>query len=266
MYFRTALLCCALLLSACKKDIAYPDTQIIGHAAVGLNNPYSVYHDNSAEAIEMALETLGCDGVEIDIQLSASGKLWCFHDPYLDAQTGASGCIASATDEKLEGTRYKSIHKERLLALNQLNLERCYGKTLMLDLRHYDYCSSQVVNIQPFIDELSAVPPFMDGSVAVMVLLSNAEWAADFQTLPFPVIYSAVSFEDASDVMGAYPFDGVIIRSSEISAGQVSQLKAAGKKVIIFEVRSPKGIRNAFRKHPDYLVTDDLTATIIEKY
>jgi hypothetical protein len=43
-------------------------------------------------------------------------------------------------------------------------------------------------------------------------------------------------------------------------------LQAAGKKVIIFEVRSPKGIKSALKKHPNYLVTDDLRATIIEKY
>lgn len=255
-----------LLLLACKKQVDYPHTKIIGHAASGLSTQSSVFHDNSREAVEMSLETSGCDGVEIDIQLSASGTLWLFHDPYLSEETGESGCIGTKTNEELDKIRYKTLHREKLLALDQLNLDRCKGKTVMLDLRHYDYCLSQIVDVQPFIDELSAIPQFQDGSIEVMVLLNTTDWAAHFQNLPFEMIYSAVHLDDAQEALAAFPFDGVIIRNAEISKDQVASFRAAGKKVIIFEVRSPKGIRNAFRKQPDYLVTDDLRATIIEKY
>lgn len=252
---------------SCKKDISYPDTKIIGHGATGLSTLNAVYEDNTKEAVEMALETLGCDGIEIDIQASASGKLWLYHDQQLSSRTKSSGCIGTKTDPELDQIRYQSVHKEKLLPLSQLPIAKCTGKTIMLDLRHYDYCKSQLADPQPFIDEIAAVPAFHDGSMEVMILLNTAGWITYFENSSLPVIYSATTFEDAEQVLQQHPtYDGIIIRNAEITKDQVSAMKAAGKKVIIFEVRSPKGIRSAFKKHPDFLVTDDLRATIIEKY
>ncbi len=265
MRFKILFLALIILIS-CKKEIDFPDTKIIGHAASGLNNPSSVFEDNSREAIEMSLEMSGCEGVEIDVQLSASGKLWLFHDPDLSKKTRESGCIGSKTDPELSSISYKSIHHEKLLALADLPFERCKGKTVMLDLRHYDYCKNQLVDVQPFLDELSAIPQFNDGSIEMMVLLSNPDWAVYFQATPFEVIYCPINMDDSKTILQDFPFDGIIIRNSEISKDQVSELKSAGKKVIIFEVRSPRGIKSAFKKQPHYLVTDDLRATIIEKY
>lgn len=255
------------IVTSCKKDISYPDTRIIGHGATGLSTLNAVYEDNTKEAAEMALETLGCDGIEIDIQASASGKLWLYHDQQLSSRTKSSGCIGTKTDPELEQLHYQSIHKEKLLPLSQLPLTKCAGKTIMLDLRHYDYCKEQLVDPQPFIDGIAGIPAFHDGSIEVLILLNNADWISYFENSSLPVMYSATTFEDAEQVMQQHPaYNGIIIRNAEITKDQVSAMKAAGKKVIIFEVRSPKGIRSAFKKHPDFLVTDDLRATIIEKY
>jgi hypothetical protein len=56
------------------------------------------------------------------------------------------------------------------------------------------------------------------------------------------------------------------VRNSKFDREEMAQIQATEKNVVIFEVRSPKGIRSALRKLPDYLITDDLRASIIEKY
>lgn len=255
-----------ILLSSCKKHEDFNDVKIIGHAISGLNVPSSVFHDNSREALEMTVGTSGCDGIEIDLQLSASKSLWLFHNTELNGETNASGCIDSKSDEELNSVHYKSIHKEKLLALKNVPFDRLKGKTLMLDLRHSDYCKSKIHAVQDFLDQLESIPELQDGSMEVMVLLSYAPWADFFTGTGHKVIWCPAVYGEVAIAMENPAFDGVIIRNSEISKEQVAQLKSAGKKVIIFEVRSPKGIKNAMKKRPDYLVTDDVKATIIEKY
>ncbi len=81
----------------------------------------------------------------------------------------------------------------------------------------------------------------------------------------FLLIYSTETISEANLILGNNAVSGLMAKNSKISKEEVGQLKAQGKKIIIFEVRSPKSIRKALKKRPDYLVTDDLRATIIEK-
>ncbi len=60
--------------------------------------------------------------------------------------------------------------------------------------------------------------------------------------------------------------DGAVFRNSEIAVSDVNSVKSFGKEVIIYDVRSPNGIKSALDKTPDYLLTDDIKATLIEKY
>ena len=60
--------------------------------------------------------------------------------------------------------------------------------------------------------------------------------------------------------------DGAVFRNSDIAVSDVVAVKTFGKKVIIYDVRSAKGIRSALDKSPDFLLTDDIKTTLIEKY
>ncbi len=257
---------CAILLFSCKKNEDFSDVKIIAHAASGLENQNSIFHDNSKEAVEFALETAGCDGVELDVQLSLSNHLWFFHDQTMDKETSENGCIPNKEDAILAQVEYKTLKKEKLLSLQNLPVNYFQKKVLMLDVRHYDLCKNQNVDPLIFFNEIANYSAFYTGQIEVKVLLSNPEWLVKFQELPFEIYYSGGDFNDASKKLNDYNFDGVVIKNEYISKDQVKELQAAGKKVIIFEVRSPKGIKSAFKKHPDFLVTDDLRATIIEKY
>ncbi len=261
MYFWGLLLCVG-----CTKNENFSDVKIIGHGAVGLHNPSSIYHDNSGEAIDYALGQAGCEGVEIDVQLSKDGSFWLFHDPFLEQETNESGCIPQLNDLFLSHVRYKTLKKERLFRFAELDFSRLKNKTLMLDLRHYDYCAETIIDVQKVVDQLAAFPALINGDLEVIVLLNLKEWYPHFQDFPFALYYYTDAYSDAVSTVNEVPFDGVVMRNSVIRKEEVNWMHSHGKKVIIFEVRSPKGIKSAFKKHPDYLVTDDLKATIIEKY
>ena len=47
-----------------------------------------------------------------------------------------------------------------------------------------------------------------------------------------------------------------------MTAAQVSEIQEKGAKVILFDVRSQSGNKKALAKHPDYLMTDNLSGAI----
>jgi glycerophosphoryl diester phosphodiesterase len=256
----------AIFFFSCKKKEDFSDVKIIGHAASGLEIQSAIFHDNSKEAVQLALETEGCDGVELDVQLSLSNHLWFFHDESLDKETTKKGCIPSSVDAVLSEVEYKTLKKEKLLSLQNLPVNYFQKKVLMLDLRHYEVCKNEFVNPLIFFNEIANFSAFYTGQIDVKILLSNPAWLEKFQELPFEIYYCGGDFMDAEQNLTLYDFDGIVIKNKYISKQQVQDTKAKGKKVIIFELRAPKEISNAFRKHPDFVVTDDLRATIIAKY
>lgn len=265
MSFRAFFLVTIIVISACQKHKNSSSTKVIGHAATGLKLPASFYHDNSQEAINKALETEGCDGIEIDVQLSASGTLWLFHDAELSVETNASGCINSKTDEELEHVVYKTVRKEKLTRFEDIPFQKLVGKTLMLDLRHYNLCESSIISSATMLQQLLKYGEIQSANIEVYLLTNYEPWIVAFQNSPFKIIYSTETLSEAQVVMSNNNVDGVMIKNTQIEKDHVKELKDQGKKIIIFEVRSPKSIRSALKKLPDYLVTDDLRATIIEK-
>lgn len=265
MRFKLWIIPLSLLLVTCRKHEKYAMTRILGHAGSGLQTEDVPFHDNSLESIEYALDMPGCEGMEIDVQLSASNDLWLFHNPVLDGETDQSGCIRQHTTEQLEKARYQSLHKEKLIRLSDLPWNRFQQKILLLDLRHYSECASEFVPVSEFIAQFETMPQLSAGGIETMLVLSTGSWFEALENGPFELIYSAATFEEGMGVLATHPFDGLMIRNNEITREQVENLHAIGKKVIIFEVRSAKGARKALRKAPDYLVPDNLATAIIEK-
>ena len=264
MRYRFLFLFAICILSACKKEKTLSVVQVIGHAATGLKVPATFYHDNSLEAIHKAMETEGCDGIEIDLQLSASGTLWLFHDAEMSVETNQAGCIQSKTDEELAQIHYSTIRKEKLIRFRDLPFHKLIGKTLMLDLRHYNACEENIISSELMMEQLLMHPEIQTGQIQVYLLTNYEPWLAAFAASPFQLIYSTETWEEGVQVMAVNDIAGLMIKNSKIDKDQVRELKAMGKKIIIFEVRSPKSIRKALKKQPDYLVTDVLRATIIE--
>lgn len=249
-----------MLLFGCSKKEDFNAVRLISHAGMGLKIQNSIYHDNSREALEMACSMSGCDGVEIDVQLSKDGELWLYHDATLETETNGEGCIPDLTEDQLAQVRFSSVHQESLCRLKDISDESFQGKYIFLDLRHLNHCASAYVSVDTMITRITALQLVPD---KFFVITNYEQWIEPLQQAGFVVLFQL----DSSEVISpsAEAANGYMIRNSLISIEQVYKIKDAGKKLFIFDVRSPKGIRSALEKQPDGVLSDDIRAAIIEK-
>lgn len=263
MRFNGIILLCCLLFSCHKKE-KYTNVKLIGHAGAGLNSTTSPYQDNSQNAVSYAVNMEGINGVEIDIQCSASETMWLFHDEFLDQETNAQGCVNAVTDDFLAEVHYTGIGSEKLLRLKDLDFPFAHKK-LFLDVRSTNLCTQQIINQQLIIQ---AIESALAGKqpAEICVITNYIPWVHAFFLKGWKVYLNVPTVSEYLDNATLNETTGLCIRSKEISKEQVVTVQQTGKEVIIFEVRSPKGIRQALKKYPDYLMTDNLKAAIIEKY
>ncbi|MFN5910189.1 MAG: glycerophosphodiester phosphodiesterase, partial [Bacteroidota bacterium] len=178
-----------LLLFSCRKKDAFENIAVIGHGGMGLEMQNSIYHDNSAEALELALSIDGCNGVELDVQLSADGKLWLYHDPELSSETNGSGCVNSKSSAELNPYHYTTIHKEVLIRLEEFDFHLFKGKKVFLDIRHYNPCTDAFVS-QTLITNaiLNSGISSVEG-IELFIILSRHQWISAFKQAGFQVLF-----------------------------------------------------------------------------
>lgn len=265
MSFRLFIGFTVLVLVSCKKhkDL-YPDTNIGGHACAGLHISSSNYHDNSLEAYKYARSFEKVLIVEVDVQLSFNGTAWLFHDPELSKESTGNGFIPQKEDSYLSGLKYSSLEKERLIRLTDLPAD-LKGIRLLLDLKESDGTETGVVDSARVIDALKqAKQYFYNGDLAIVT--NSRRFIPTIKGLGYSVYYNSVNASQFLSYPDKMISDGAVFRNSDITVSDVNAVKSLGKEVIIYDVRSPKGIQSALEKSPDYLLTDDIKATLIEKY
>ncbi len=255
----------ALFLFSCKKhkDL-YPDTVIGGHACAGLHISSSNYHDNSLEAYKYARSFDKVFMVEVDAQLSLDGTLWLFHDSELSIETNGTGFVSQREDAYLSGLKYNSLEKERLIRLSDLPAD-LKGIRLLIDLKESDGTETGMIDSTQLINVLKqAKEYFYNGDLGMVT--NTRRFVSTIKGLGFRVYYNVLNANQFLSYSTTFLSDGAIFRNSDIEISDVNSVKSLGKEVIIYDVRSPNGIKSALEKVPNYLLTDDIKATLIEKY
>ena len=247
-----------LLLLSCSKKEDFSEVQVIGHAGMGLEMPNSIFHDNSMEAIELALTIPGSNGVEIDVQMDLNGRLWLFHDEQLNEETNGTNCIPSNTSEYLKTIRYSSLKQEKLAELSQIPFHNFEDKSFFLDLKTWNKCAESSVSAEVFKAALLAI----NLPNKCNIILSDPSWIPFFID-EFNVYFSSDDFQNAKTILTQEPMiKGLIIRSAAINKLQTNEMIAQNKEIYLFEIRSPKGVKNALQKRPSGIISDDLRAAI----
>jgi glycerophosphoryl diester phosphodiesterase len=256
-----------LALLSCSKKTEHANVEVLGHAGMGLRIENSIYHNNSSESIELALSISGCTGVEVDVQLSKDGELWLYHDKELSSESNGSGCVNDFTSTELEQLHYSTFKKEKLIRLNDINPLYLKDKTLLMDIRHFNHCKGVNVDLMQFIAALSSSSILQDPTINSYCVLANPAWIEPFNSAGFKVLLSVEGTGLSAELFDTYPeLKGIMSKNKSTDKQLVKEFRQMGKKVYIFEMRSPSGIRSALRKLPDGVVTDDVRATLIEKY
>lgn len=251
------------VLLACKRSEKYEGVHLVAHACSGLLTTTAPFHDNSLEAFNYARSLNGVDGIEVDVQLSADTTVWLFHDYDLEKETNGTGCLSDATDAYLQTLRYSSLEQEKLIRLEDLPND-LHGKTLFLDVRMLHGCTNEPLDVNMVFQAIQKVV-LQKGWENFRVIVGNPAWGSVFSAFGKELYLNAYHWEHYQQVSNAF-FAGPCIRALEISKQDIEEIHANGKKVIIFDVRSPKGTREALKKSPDFLMVDDARTAIIEKY
>jgi hypothetical protein len=247
-----------LLLLSCSKKEDFSEVQVIGHAGMGLEMPNSIFHDNSIEAIELALTIPGSNGVEIDVQMDLNGRLWLFHDELLNEETNGINCISSNTSEYLKTIRYSSSKQEKLIQLSQIPFNEFQGKSFFLDLKTWDKCSENSVSVEDFKAALTA----LDLPENCTIILSDPSWIPFFID-EFNVYFASDDFHYAKTILKQEAMvKGLVIRNTSVNKTQTQEIIEQNKEIYLFEIRSPKGVKSALTKRPSGIISDDLRAAI----
>lgn len=264
MRFKLSVLIVFLLFFSCKKKSNYA-VEVIGHAGNGLEIQSSIYHSNSLEAIELALGTVGISSVEVDVQFSKDTTIWLLHDDLLDTETSGNGCVANSTESDLQKVHFKTVNKEKLAQFKHLNFSQYAGKTFYLDLRHYNGCSYELLQFETYKIAFEGI--INQWPLVNFIFVSNDQnWISAIGNSGWNVYAQIESMEEYQQFkQNGLSFNGIVIRTSAIDHDQVKLLQSENKKVILFDIRAPKTIRQALEKQPDGIMVDDIKAALIEK-
>ena len=247
-----------LLLLSCSKKEDFSEVQVIGHAGMGLKMPNSIFHDNSLEAIDLALTIPGSNGVEIDIQMDLNGRLWLFHDKMLNEETNGINCIPSNTTEYLKTLRYSSLKQEKLVELSQIPFHDFQDKHFFLDLKTWNKCSENIVSVEDFKAALTAI----DLPENCSIILSDPSWIPFFID-DFTIYFASDDFQNAKTILTQEAMvKGLVIRNAAVNKAQIQEIIKQNKEIYLFEIRSPKGVKSALEKMPSGIISDDLRAAI----
>ena len=251
-----------LLFTHCKKEDKYANVRIFGHAGGGMSIATAPYPENTIDGIKYALSYPEVSGVEIDIQWSKDGTAWVFHDAELSDRTNGSGCVRSKTDSELETLHYKGLQQEKLPKLNEI-ASLVSNRKIMLDLKNYTGCgdSLTIAEIHASMTEFNTLL----NNTEVYVVVQELNDVAFFDNLGWKIILEVYNMDSYYAVSNWGVTAGCVVRNSSISREEVRNIQSNGKEVILFEVRSPKAIRQSMKKGPNIILAEDIKATLIQK-
>ena len=144
-------------MMSCQKQSEKPHVKVFAHAGVSLFSERTVYPPNSLEAIKQAVEVMGGQAVEIDVQLTKDSVLVLFHDSYISNSPGFDGCIGNYNwsvlkDLKLEGSSYGIRRLEPVL-----DYLMSHNIFVYLDLKTYNFCTKENYSFSTISNQLDSI-------------------------------------------------------------------------------------------------------------
>lgn len=268
----------AILVFGCAKIDLSPneldEILVIGHGGMGFMSPQNPLPENSLESIKEAMELLRADGVEVDVQVSAEGTLWLYHDEFLQTMTNCQGCLSEKTDAELRQCRYRNFLANsgpgpKLITLAELFAYfQSYPEfpLLVLDLKVSSPCADSAIHRQwrreKFAAHIDSLARHFRASERILVTTPNFLALQAVRQLNDKILlYAEIGGEDYLDEILRDGFDGVIVYNERASAERIHMFKGAGLGILLFNMKTRQGISEAINKQPDMLMTDNIRLT-----
>jgi glycerophosphoryl diester phosphodiesterase len=260
-YVKISFLLCVLF--ACTKSEEVKNILVFGHAGMGLSMDNSIYHDNSKEAVSLALNLPTSNGVEVDVRLGADGTLWLYHDEWLEVETNGEGCVSDLSDPDLSNINYRTLNKEKLVKLVDVLSLLSEDQKLFIDLKPVNSCLNERVDFERLKEAFEE--QLQGHENQVKIICAYAYWLNEL-TAEYEVLYSTDDVEEGKKMIQKHPaLNGLVIRNAVIHAQDVQWVKQQNRTLYLYDIRSLKGIRQAYAKSPTGILADDLRNALEER-
>jgi glycerophosphoryl diester phosphodiesterase len=219
---------------------------VLGHAGMGTRSWHTV---NTLSSFKKALGT-GADGTEMDVQLTADGRLVAFHDE----SVGKAECplsIAKHSYAELKNCLGGLLTVEEVLALGWRD-----GSVFSFDVKLH---GSDIAHQQFFAERINTLK---ENHPQFRILVEST--SAGFLSLLKEKGVSEGLYlyaDDAGSALGICMdsgFEGISIRNELISAEQVQRFRSKGVRVMLWGVGTRHHNRQALLKGPDLIQSDRL--------
>ena len=246
--------------------------KVIGHAGSGFFSIDNYLPANSETSIRQAVDILGVDGVEVDVQLSADSVLILYHDHYLEQQTDCSGCVYDHSSEDLASCRFRSNFAvnigldDRLWTLEALLADfaaRPQAPLVNLDPNTPSDCASDFSPEEYFrtlARRISTLVRRYDAEDWVYVELSELEELDFIQQIhpELQLVWLGPVDQQRLEIANARQFWGVITENEWIDKTLVEEAHRRGLGVMVYNVKIRQGMVEAVEKGVDMIETDNI--------
>jgi len=246
---------------------------VIGHGGIGFESTQNPLPHDSYSSIMKAVEAFGVDGVEMDIQMSADGVIFMYHDNTLETMTDCAGCILYTNSEVLKNCRYRASVRSNLFLNEKLSpveiiFER-FSKlqvkpTMILDIKE------ALPNCGDF-DFDNYVAQFTDEIIRLIVKYDALDWCiVESEKLKFMTALKEKLPTLKLSFIPNYHTEEEIIDSAERGFYMISSrndliskefskfIHDNGLRVAIYSVKTKDGSIEAVKKSPDFIYTDNI--------
>ena len=244
---------------------------VLGHRGNGVNGNYP---GNSLKSMEAAIDELGAEGIEMDVQLSYDDELMLFHDDELAAITSCNGKINSYTRDELEKCLYDvQFFNASLNEYHLASLESVFKRfenysplpTFFLDTK-------SIYVAENYTDSLNEFNVIFGNAIykliakhkldkVVLVSSSNAEMLRylkeNFSSLN--LVFHTNNFDNGLNTAKSLGLFGITLHYNEITREQIEIAHSNNIRVTLYGVGSVSSCKAAVQLFPDYVKTDNIT-------
>ncbi len=258
--WKPGIIICLFYLTACTPFIDQVHVQnlnankisLFGHGGLGIDHlkPYD------SKASILACINLGSDGCEMNIQMTADGKLVSFHDADLNKRTSCEGMIHEITFAKIATCSFSKNHPIASIEeiLNDIpNLDQ---QIITFDCKLYGI--SDTASQRDFAMEIDAIASQFNLGNRLFVESQDSAFLRIVQQVnpSLPLFIYPQNFENGMEIAEKMTLYGITISVRDISAEQVQQAHDAGLRITLWNTNSRQSNKDALLKSPDYIQTD----------
>ncbi|MEX1002188.1 MAG: glycerophosphodiester phosphodiesterase family protein [Crocinitomicaceae bacterium] len=253
-----------MVLFACKKEFPELTTEVYGHAGESLFTSRSKYPPNTLESIDYAINELGADGVEVDVQMTADNVLVLFHDLELDEQTKTAGCINDKLYNEVKEIKvYNSDIKIPLLK-EALDLALNVNRKIMLDVKHYNSCEEKKMDYTDFNAALQLL--FSDIPDAKKELITvNCRDIQLLTAVTDTIVkksFESDDYDTAIPLILSHKLEMLCTKLNSITTEARDQLKSNGIDLALYNLRTRSEVNRALEFAPEFVISDNIKYTL----